>query len=329
MVAGLRCHADSTLAIAPWCRDQHLVRKRLVGPRRFLCPSGSWSRKRLPRLHAEQIECTLADWTCRTLVASPDDPMALDGQTVRGARTDEQAAPHLLSFRTHSRHDTLFPVAVSETTHEIPVAQALVPCLPLTGRVCTADALHTHRAFLPVVARLGGKSVRNVKRKQPILSADLATSFADPQATLLQDATPDFQRGRSENRSIRVRTDMNTDVSDWPCVAHVAALTRTVTVRKTGHTSQEVVSLIPSLTPAEASPQRFLALVRGHGRMENSSHSVRAVPFGEDRSRLRTGSAPGDPGCAAPCGHHPHPSVGLLSDRCDQVPCGLSPVQGF
>jgi predicted transposase YbfD/YdcC len=71
-----------------------------------------------------------------------------------------------------------------------------------------------------------------------------------------------------------------------------AQLTRTVTVRRTGKTSQEIVYLITDLTPAQASPERLLELVRGHWSIENSSHYVRDVTFHEDRSHLRCGQAP-------------------------------------
>lgn len=53
-----------------------------------------------------------------------------------------------------------------------------------------------------------------------------------------------------------------------------------------------MVHLITPLTPAESSPQRLLLLVHGHWRIENASHYVRDVIFGEDRSRLRCGHAP-------------------------------------
>jgi predicted transposase YbfD/YdcC len=139
---------------------------------------------------------------------------------------------------------------------------------------------------------LGGKSVLTVKNNQPSLYADLATYFADPHASSIQDATLDLYRGRVEKRSIRVSIEMNAYLKDWPLVQQVAELTRTVTVRATGKTSQEVVYLITPLTPTEANPQRLLALVRGHWSIENSSHYVRDVTFGEDRSRLRTGSVP-------------------------------------
>jgi predicted transposase YbfD/YdcC len=214
LVAGLLCNADSTLAIAQWGRDQHALLQRLFGSRRFPCPSDSLYRKLLPRLDAEQLEWVLADWIRSTLVAEPEDPIALDGKTVRGARTDEQAAPHLLSFRTHQSQETLLQVAVSEKTNEIPVAQALLPCLPLAGRVCTADVLHTQKDFTQCVDALGGKSVLTVKKNQPTLFADLATYFADPYASFLEDATLDFHRGRVGKRSIRVSTEMNAYLKD-------------------------------------------------------------------------------------------------------------------
>ncbi len=292
LVAALLCNCDSTLAVGGWCRDQRHLLIRLFGPRRFLCPSASLYRKLLPRLDAEQIEWTLADWIRSTLCAQADDPIALDGKTVRGARKDEQSAPHLLSFRTHHSQETLLQVVVSEKTNEIPVAQALLPCLPVDGRIFTADALHTQKDFMLCVDALGGKTVLTVKNNQPTLYADLATYFADPHASFEQFSTLDQHRGRIEKRSIRVSCEMNSYLVDWPLIQQVAELTRTVTVRKTGKTSHEVVYLITPLTALEASPQRLLALVRGHWSIENSSHYVRDVTFGEDRSRLRSGRAP-------------------------------------
>jgi hypothetical protein len=78
-----------------------------------------------------------------SLTAAEEDAIALDGKTVRGAALPGQAAPHLLAFCTHASQETLLQVLVSEKTNEIPVAQAVLPCLALPGRVYTADALHT------------------------------------------------------------------------------------------------------------------------------------------------------------------------------------------
>jgi predicted transposase YbfD/YdcC len=239
------------------------------------------------------VEGALADWIRKTLIAQPDEPIALDGKTARGAGTDEQKAPHFLSFCTHYSQETLLQIQVGEKTNEIPVALTILAALPVEGRVFTSDAMHTHLPFLQAVQRLGGYTVFTVKENQPTLRDHLATYFADPFATFEQDCTIDLQRGRKEIRSIKVTTALNDYLQqDWPGVVQVAQLTRTVTTKKTGKTSTEVVYLITTLSKHQATPLRLLELVRGHWTIENRSHYVRDVTFEEDRSRLRIGHTP-------------------------------------
>jgi predicted transposase YbfD/YdcC len=192
----------------------------VFGARLFLTPSGSLYRKLLPRLDTQAIEDVLARWIQATLQGAEDEPIALDGKTLRGAKTGEQAAPHLLSFCTHESQQTLFQVRVSEKTNEIPVAKAVLPTLPVAGRVLTSDALHTHADFMQLTHDLQGKSLFTVKQNQPTLYADLATYFADPHAVCQQDETWDRRRGRVEHRVIRVSTEMNVYLAAaWPLVA--------------------------------------------------------------------------------------------------------------
>ena len=139
LVAALLCGRNSTLAVAEWCRDEQPLLEEVFGPRKYYCPDDSLYRKLLPRLDVSQVEGALADWIRMTLSASPDDPIALDGKTVRGAGTDDHEAPHLLSFRTHHSEETLLQIEVEEKTNEIPIALAYLPALPVAGRVLTAD----------------------------------------------------------------------------------------------------------------------------------------------------------------------------------------------
>ena len=291
LVAALLCNCDGSEAVAQWCRDHVVLLRRLFGPRLFLTPSGSLYRRLLPQLDASVLERVLGTWIQTTLVAAADEPLALDGKTVRGARSVEQVAPHLLAFCTHHSQETLWQVRVDEKTNEIPVAKQVLPTLPIRKRVCTADALHTHAEFLRLLHALGAETVLTVKGNQPTLYDDLATYFSDPPARYLQAETTDRRRGRTEVRTIKVSTEMNAYLApSWPFVAQVAQLTRTVT--KAGKTTAEVVYLITTLPPAKAAPGRLLELVRGHWSIENRLHYVRDVSFREDRSRLRTGNAP-------------------------------------
>jgi len=62
------------------------------------------------------IERVLGSWVQATATAPSDEPLALDGKTLRGARSGEQTAPHLLAFVTHHSQETFWQVRVDEKT---------------------------------------------------------------------------------------------------------------------------------------------------------------------------------------------------------------------
>src|SRR5437588_9429764 len=159
LVAALLCNCDGSEAVAEWCRDHVILLRDVFGPRLFLTPSGSLYRWLLPQLDACAIERVLGSWVQATTTAEASEPLALDGKTVRGARSGEQTAPHLLAFSTHHSQETFWQVRVDEKTNEIPVAKAILPTLPIWQRVCTADALHTHAEFMRLLRVLGTETV--------------------------------------------------------------------------------------------------------------------------------------------------------------------------
>ena len=68
------------------------------------------------------------------------------------------------------------------------------------------------------------------------------------------------------------------------CIEHRRVLLATGVVVHTLH------YVITSLTPSQATAERLLRLWHQHWHIENKSHWVRDVVFGEDGSRARTGS---------------------------------------
>jgi hypothetical protein len=54
------------------------------------------------------------------LIAQPDEPVALDGKTVRGAKQAAQSAPQRLAFCTHESQEILVQMRVDAKTNAHP-----------------------------------------------------------------------------------------------------------------------------------------------------------------------------------------------------------------
>jgi len=291
LVAALVCDCNGLDALGQWCREHRAVLEAVFGPRRHLTPTGGLYRWLLPQLSAAAVEVVVGTWVQATLHAPIDEPLVADGKAVRGAATAEAPAPHLLSVSTMHTQETLLQVRVDEKTNEIPVLQAVLPRLPVAGRVVMGDALHTQVVTAQRIVQLGGHYVLTVKKNQPALYDALHLFFAQPTAPLAEARTVDYARGRREERVLRTSAEMTLYLGDrWPALAQVGQLTRTVRTKE--KITQEVVYLIASVAPTVAPPDRLLTLVRAYWSIENKRHYVRDVTFGEDRSRLRTGDAP-------------------------------------
>jgi predicted transposase YbfD/YdcC len=105
--------------------------------------------------------------------------------------------------------------------------------------------------------------------------------------------------GRTEERTLRTLSDPEINRSAgvdgtvgaaWPGVSQILRIDRERTVK--GATTTETTDLITSLSPRDANAKTLLALVRSYWEIENRLHWVRDVTFGEDRSQVRSGSAP-------------------------------------
>jgi hypothetical protein len=96
--------------------------------------------------------------------------------------------------------------------------------------------------------------------------------------------------GRLEQRAIRVSSAL-AGYSRLPGLAQVAEVTTQVTRLRTGETSTRVRYLVTSLSAAQASPRRLLALSRGHWGIENRLFHVSDDSFGEDRHVLQSHTA--------------------------------------
>jgi predicted transposase YbfD/YdcC len=127
-----------------------------------------------------------------------------------------------------------------------------------------------------------------VKRNQPGLFAQLA-SLPWRQVPVADD-TCERGHGRAERRTLKI-----TAVAAGLAFPHAAQAIQIVRRRKLGGKakwSRETVYAVTSLTAIQASPAGLAAIIRGHWMIEDRLHWVRDMDYDEDRSQVRTASAP-------------------------------------
>lgn len=103
--------------------------------------------------------------------------------------------------------------------------------------------------------------------------------------------TVDKGHGRIEKRKIQV-VDVKEGQTNFPHAAQFIRVSRSTTNLYGNNLKKDVAFLVTSLTQEKADAEFLLKSIRGHWSIENCLHWVRDVTFDEDRSQIRTGSAP-------------------------------------
>ena len=159
----------------------------------------------------------------------------------------------------------------------------------IAGKDVTGDALLTQRALARYLVERHAHYHFTVKGNQATLEHDIALLFEQREAADFVEITaPDH--GRIETRRIGCSTALNAYL-DFPYVGQVFLIEPGSLNKKTGAQTCEIALGITSRTPQQASPQRVLAVNRGHWSIE-SVHYIIDWNYDEDRSRIRTGHGP-------------------------------------
>lgn len=217
--------------------------------------------------------------------------VAVDGKAVRGAKRPDGTQVQLLAAL---RHDTGMVIGQrnveNDKTNEILAFAPLLEPLNLTGRVVTADAMHTQTKAARLVVRKGGHYIFGVKENQPKLwnaavDAGDGIDLDHPQHETCQRAHGRIDRHRVWSASVP-------STITFPHARTYIIVERESSTLGDVRTSIETRYYVTDLTTDDASIEHLFRLVHGHWSIENSLHWVRDVTFGEDLSQVRTGTLP-------------------------------------
>jgi predicted transposase YbfD/YdcC len=283
-IAAVIAGSKSFAAIGQWAGDAGPDVLAALGAERGPAEESTY-RRAFALVSADVLDRVLGAWLhTRAARAGGRLVIAIDGKTVRGAKSKGGKAPHLVAALAHGIGAVLGQVAVDEKSNEIPAVRELLKAFAsLAGVVITIDALHTQHDTAQVILERRADYVMTVKANMPTLYRQLKKL---PWARIPAASSVSKDHGRRARRTIKVA--LAPSWTEFDGAAQVAQLRRTVT--KKGRKTVEVVYLITS--DRRADPATLAAWVRGHWHIENKLHWVRDVTYQEDKSLVRTGNAP-------------------------------------
>ena len=271
---------------------RHLLRWRTS-------PSRATIGRVLERLDGDALDAAIGAYLADRHRAEADNSgtrpprriIAVDGKALKGSARLDQRRRHLLSALTHSPPATLAQAEVGAKTNETACFKPLLAPLDLAGDVITFDALHTvqeHAKWLVKTKRAHYIAV--IKSNQPIAHAQIS---ALPWNEIpIANTASETGHGRRESRSIKTMAVAdNLGGLTFP----EAKLALRVHRRRKAigkPETRETVYAVTSLDAHQATPADLALWIRGHWTIENSSHHIRDVTFGEDASTVHAGTAP-------------------------------------
>jgi predicted transposase YbfD/YdcC len=285
----------SYTAIAEWIADVPDSTVLAVGIAPDRRPSEAMIRRLLQALDPDLLTTAIGVWLASrtpttTGTSANRRAIAVDGKSLRGSRTADTTARHVLAACDQDTGIVLAGTDVDGKTNEITRFDPLLDQIgDLRDTVITVDALHCRRDHVTYLAERGAHWILTVKGNQPNLHKQLA---ALPWRHV-SDANrhDDRGHGRREIRTLKILT-VSTGIA-FPHAAQALQIRRRRRrLDEPRRFTTETVSAITDLRVQQAKPHQLAAWIRGHWSIENAVHWVRDVTYDEDRSQIRTGTGP-------------------------------------
>jgi predicted transposase YbfD/YdcC len=288
--------------VADWGRDHAPELIRALGFTRSKTPCCATLHTLLGKGDGTALEAPLRAWVHaveqqlgRRSQPEPPAPeeVAIDGKCLRGALKRGAAVVGLVSALGHQLGLTLGATEISDGD-EIGAVQHLLTELVLTGKVVTLDALHTQRETAQRILAGGGDYLMVVKGNQPQLKEAIRILLGGEEAEgepRLPVQEIDDRHGRLQSRWLRA-VSIAEGALDWPGAKQVFVVERASCRGRQGQVRREEVVGVTSQHRDVAGPAQLARQVRGHWSIENRSHWIRDVVFGEDACLCAAGKLP-------------------------------------
>jgi len=254
-------------------------------------PSHDTFNRIFSNIDSEQFETCFIEWVSILADLQPREVIAIDGKTIRGAKSSGKKSPvHMVSAWASENNLVLGQVKVSEKSNEITAIPKLLEVLALKDTIVTIDAMGCQTSIAKEIIKKDADYILAVKGNQEQLYQDIKDEFRFAK-NITFDLTEGVDHGRIETRKCSIITDFQfiADNNKWKNLKTIIQIESTREFKNSEKpTEQATRYYISSLT---AEPKDFQKAIRSHWSIENKLHWTLDVAFSEDASRKRIKNA--------------------------------------
>jgi predicted transposase YbfD/YdcC len=249
-------------------------------------PDSDTFRRTFERVDPKNMAESLRDWL--SLRREKRSVVSVDGKTLRGSKSAEHKAYHVVSAFVSENRITLGELKTEEKSNEIAAVPELLDMLDIDGAIVTADAMSCQTKIAEKITEKRADYVIGLKGNQSSLRDDVSLYFEEFLQNTARTRTLEKGHGRIEKREYFLETDIAW-LPQKPCWANLNAIGAVKsTVEENGEKRMDTRFFITSLTEID----EFMRAVRAHWGIENQLHWCLDVTFREDASRAKKDNSP-------------------------------------
>jgi hypothetical protein len=177
IIAGTLAGRNSIRSIARWAKSLKEEELKLLGINRKTAPTQTTMHEVLVRLDEKKIEEAFSAWAKTFIDENILLQIAIDGKTLKGSRTDEYPALHLLAAYCCEISSVIMQKPVDTNKNEITTAKEILFDMPLKGKFISGDAIFCQKELCNIILKNQGDYIFIVKGNQKQLLGDIKEVF--------------------------------------------------------------------------------------------------------------------------------------------------------
>ena len=255
-------------------------------------PSEDTINRLFSSIDSSKFESCFIDWVNSISDISKGQVIAIDGKTLRGAKSGGKKSPvHMVSAWANQNNLVLGQVRVNDKSNEITAIPELLETLLIEGNIITIDAMGTQTNIANKIIKNKADYILAVKENQKTLLNEIKDEFRFSK-NIETDTNIDIGHGRIETRKCSVISKFqfieNKD-NKWNGLKQIIKI-ESIREFKNSDKKQEKATRY-YITSLEAVAEKHQEYIRSHWGVENKLHWTLDVAFSEDASRKRNKNA--------------------------------------